>query len=122
MPRKPKIEYLDTVATLEGIENWVGRDLKGSSKDAEELEVISRNVSHLKTTISPEFAIAECPHCKKVLGEEWLKRAGASLMGKSGGRSKARGGTAMSAAAKKRWAKVREEKAKEVADGDGERV
>jgi hypothetical protein len=44
-----------------------------------------------------------CPHCGEALSDDWIKRQGASLMGKSGGKSKARATERMQAAALKRW-------------------
>jgi len=46
-----------------------------------------------------------CPHCHKVLSEGWLKKIGASLMGRSGGEAKARSEKVARAAAQARWAK-----------------
>jgi hypothetical protein len=35
--------------------------------------------------------MAKCPHCNKILSDEWVKKEGASLMGKSAkGKSKRR--------------------------------
>jgi hypothetical protein len=45
----------------------------------------------------------QCPHCGKVLDKKWLKKIGASLMGRAGGQAKARSGA--KAAAQARWAK-----------------
>jgi hypothetical protein len=49
--------------------------------------------------------MAKCPYCKHVLEDSWLKKMGASLMGKTGGASKARSLEATRAAANKRWQK-----------------
>lgn len=52
--------------------------------------------------------MARCPHCNKILPDVWLKKMGASLMGKTSGASKARPHAVTSAAAKKRWKKEKE--------------
>ena len=49
--------------------------------------------------------MATCPHCGHILSDDWLKRNAASLMGKSGGKSKARNNA--KAAAQARWDKER---------------
>lgn len=48
-----------------------------------------------------------CPYCKHILPDQWLKKAGASLMGRSGGATKARGRAAAQEAAQARWDKAR---------------
>jgi hypothetical protein len=50
--------------------------------------------------------MARCPHCNEVISDKWIRKNGASLMGKAGGRAKARNNA--SAAAKARWARARE--------------
>lgn len=47
--------------------------------------------------------MARCPKCGEILDDAWVKKAGATLMGKSGGANKARNNA--QAAAKKRWKK-----------------
>jgi hypothetical protein len=54
--------------------------------------------------------MAKCPYCNHVLEDFWLKKMGASLMGKSSGASKARSRAVTSAAAKKRWRKEKVKK------------
>jgi hypothetical protein len=49
--------------------------------------------------------MARCPFCNEILEDAWLKKMGATLMGKASGESKARGHGPMKAAAKKRWRK-----------------
>ncbi len=44
-----------------------------------------------------------CPHCDHILSDEWLKKVGASLMGKKGGAAKARSREQTQAAARSRW-------------------
>jgi hypothetical protein len=46
-----------------------------------------------------------CPFCNAILDERWVRKCGASLMGKAGGAAKARS-TAQSSALK-RWDKER---------------
>jgi hypothetical protein len=53
--------------------------------------------------------MARCPHCNAVLADNWIKAMGASLMGKSGGRNKAR--STASAAARARWDKKKKKEA-----------
>jgi len=45
--------------------------------------------------------MARCPHCHKILSDAWVRKHGASLLGKTGGKAKARNNA--SAAANKRW-------------------
>lgn len=52
--------------------------------------------------------MARCPFCKKILSDEWLKSQGASLMGKVGGKNKAR--TNAREAARARWKKKYDKK------------
>jgi hypothetical protein len=48
--------------------------------------------------------MAKCPHCNKILADEWVKKEGASLMGKAAkGKAKRRRNAA--AAARTRWKK-----------------
>jgi hypothetical protein len=47
--------------------------------------------------------MARCPYCDHILEDTWVKKIGASLMGKAGGANKAR--PSARAAAKKRWKK-----------------
>jgi hypothetical protein len=49
--------------------------------------------------------MATCPHCNAPLSDDWLKRNAASLMGKVGGKSKAR--TNAKQAARARWDRVK---------------
>jgi hypothetical protein len=52
--------------------------------------------------------MAKCPMCGEVLEDAWVKKAGATLMGKSSSPgSKARSREAASSAARKRWKKER---------------
>src|SRR4029077_1777885 len=53
----------------------------------------------------PTLKMAKCPYCDHILEDEWLKKVGATLMGKTGGAAKAR--PSARAAAKKRWKKAR---------------
>jgi hypothetical protein len=53
--------------------------------------------------------MVQCYHCNKVLNDQWVKKQGASLMGKKGiGKSKARPETA-SMAGRKRWESAKRE-------------
>lgn len=52
--------------------------------------------------------MARCPHCGQILSDYWVKKVGASLMGKTGGKAKARNNAA--AAAKARWARAKKDK------------
>lgn len=45
--------------------------------------------------------MARCPFCNEILEDDWVKKIGATLMGKTSGERKARG--TASAAATKRW-------------------
>jgi predicted phage gp36 major capsid-like protein len=45
----------------------------------------------------------KCPFCDHILEDAWVKKMGASLMGKASGESKARGHSVTSQAAAKRW-------------------
>jgi hypothetical protein len=47
--------------------------------------------------------MARCPFCNEILSDAWLKKMGATLMGKASGESKARSSEVTSAAASKRW-------------------
>jgi hypothetical protein len=48
--------------------------------------------------------MARCPHCHKILSDAWVKREGASLMGKArSGRAKARSHEQAAGAALLRW-------------------
>ena len=51
--------------------------------------------------------MARCPHCDEILSDEWLKKMGATIMGKASGESKARTKGAAKGAAKTRWKKER---------------
>lgn len=46
-----------------------------------------------------------CPHCRRALDEEWLRKQGAALMGKKGGKTKARNSELARKAANERWAR-----------------
>jgi hypothetical protein len=46
--------------------------------------------------------MAKCPKCGAILSDEWLKKEGASLMGKAKGKAKRRSNA--SEAAHQRWA------------------
>jgi hypothetical protein len=52
-----------------------------------------------------------CYHCGEILSDEWLKKIGASLMGKKGGKAKSRGKGGARKAANALWAKRRAEAA-----------
>ena len=54
-----------------------------------------------------------CYHCGEILSDEWIKKQGASLMGKTGGLTKSRGSKGGKKAADAKWAKVRAEQAQE---------
>ena len=54
--------------------------------------------------------MARCPFCDHVLEDNWLKKMGATLMGKASGKSKARSREMTQAAANKRWAKEKKKK------------
>jgi hypothetical protein len=54
--------------------------------------------------------MARCPHCNKILSDDWLRHVGASLMGKVGGASKRRR-TSGKVAADARWSKKKSTKA-----------
>jgi hypothetical protein len=56
--------------------------------------------------------MSRCYHCGKILSDEWIKREGARMMGKTSGESKARNREAASKAAKSRWAKRKKPKPK----------
>jgi hypothetical protein len=57
--------------------------------------------------------MARCPHCHKILSDEWLKREGASLMGKTRtGAAKARSHKVASGAALLRWDQEQRKKKK----------
>ena len=47
--------------------------------------------------------MSRCPHCNEILSDDWVKRQGASLMGKKGGAVKARDYEQASNAARVRW-------------------
>jgi len=55
--------------------------------------------------------MAKCPNCGVVLSDTWVKKNGASLMGKSGGKAKARSNAR--AAANARWKRHKAKKGKE---------
>jgi len=55
-----------------------------------------------------DHILARCPFCNEILPDKWLKKNGASLLGKSGGKAKARNNA--SAAANARWKKHFKEK------------
>jgi hypothetical protein len=48
-----------------------------------------------------------CPHCNHILSDAWLRKVGASLMGKVGGSVKRRR-TSGKVAAQARWAKKKQ--------------
>jgi hypothetical protein len=48
--------------------------------------------------------MAKCPHCQQILSDEWVKKEGASLMGKSA-KGKAKRRKNASDAARLRWDK-----------------
>jgi hypothetical protein len=52
----------------------------------------------------------KCPHCGKILSDDWVKREGAALMGKASGRSKARSRAQAKAASRARWDHERDKK------------
>jgi len=54
--------------------------------------------------------MARCPYCDHVLSDNWIRKNGASLLGKSGGKAKARNNA--SDAARVRWKKVKEKEKK----------
>jgi hypothetical protein len=47
--------------------------------------------------------MSKCPHCGKILSDNWVKHEGASLLGKSGKKRKARSTEVARDAALKRW-------------------
>jgi hypothetical protein len=51
--------------------------------------------------------MARCPHCDHILNDDWLRKVGASLMGKKGGSCKRRA-TSGKVAAQARWAKKKQ--------------
>jgi hypothetical protein len=51
--------------------------------------------------------LARCPHCDKVLSDDWIRENGASLLGRAGGRAKARNAEQARAAAQARWTKAK---------------
>jgi hypothetical protein len=55
--------------------------------------------------------MARCPHCHQILSDKWLKREGASLMGKArSGAAKARSKEKSTGAALLRWDQERKKK------------
>ena len=54
--------------------------------------------------------MARCYHCGKILSDDWMKKQGASLMGKTGGEAKARANSRE--AARARWDREKEKKKK----------
>lgn len=54
--------------------------------------------------------MARCPFCNEILEDSWLKKMGASLMGKASGVVKARSREVTSAGAKKRWKKEKDKR------------
>jgi hypothetical protein len=52
----------------------------------------------------------KCPFCNHILEDSWLKRVGASLMGRSSGEAKARSRDQASAASRVRWDEERKKK------------
>jgi hypothetical protein len=51
--------------------------------------------------------MAKCPMCGKILEDAWLKKVGATLMGKSSSPGKGYTRLTSQAAARKRWSKAR---------------
>jgi hypothetical protein len=47
--------------------------------------------------------MARCYHCGAILSDDWIRKQGASLMGKKGGETKARTREQAKAAGKARW-------------------
>lgn len=47
--------------------------------------------------------MSKCYHCGKILSDDWIRKEGASLMGKKGGANKARSREQAQAAANARW-------------------
>ena len=47
--------------------------------------------------------MAVCPHCNEILSDDWIKRQGARLMGRKGGKAKIRSAVVARSAALKRW-------------------
>jgi hypothetical protein len=57
--------------------------------------------------------MSRCPFCNHILEDKWLKKQGASLMGKASGEAKARTRDQASAASRVRWDQEREKKKEE---------
>ena len=53
--------------------------------------------------------MARCPHCNEILEDAWLKKIGATLMGKQGGSTKVRPRPLARKAAKARWKMAKKE-------------
>lgn len=51
--------------------------------------------------------MSRCYHCGEILSDEWVRKQGASLMGKKGGQAKARSSEQARAANKVRWDRQR---------------
>ena len=51
--------------------------------------------------------MSKCPYCDHILPDVWLKKIGATLMGKTSGENKARSTESASGAANQRWERVR---------------
>jgi hypothetical protein len=47
--------------------------------------------------------MARCPFCDEILSDDWVRKQGASLMGKKSGENKARTSEIAAAAATQRW-------------------
>lgn len=56
--------------------------------------------------------MSKCYHCGKVLSDDWIRKQGASLLGKKGGTNKARSREQAQAASRARWEKARKKKIK----------
>jgi hypothetical protein len=52
--------------------------------------------------------VTRCPHCRHALDEDWLRKQGARLMGRKGGKRKARNSDQARKAANERWARNKE--------------
>lgn len=55
--------------------------------------------------------MARCYHCGKVLSDDWIRKQGASLLGRKGGLVKARTSEQAREASRVRWNKVRKDTA-----------
>ena len=71
------------------------------------LNPIARRRSRSISQSTPTHEMARCPFCNRVLADAWVKKAGSTLMGKTGKR-KARSSEIASAAANARWTVHRE--------------